>query len=134
MGLDRLSTDIQAIVKSWAETKEFVERSLAFSLDSLHVIAGVLILLTAALLIRKPVTNWQPWLVVLVLTCTNEIADLWSEQWPSPGRQYGEGVKDLLLTMLLPTVLLLASRRFPRLFDPGTGSAAAADNSRQSTN
>jgi hypothetical protein len=31
--------------------------------------------------------------------------------------QYGESLKDVLLTMLLPTLLLITTRRFPWLYD-----------------
>ncbi len=106
------------VMWSWTETKELIEHSIGFSLDSLHVIAGVLILLAAALLLRKPVSTMRPWLVVLVLACANEFIDL-SYRWPSPSIQFGESIKDLLLTMLLPTVLLLASRIYPRIFESG---------------
>lgn len=109
--------DVEEIIWSWRETKQFVEHSISFSSDSLHVITGVVVLVGAALLLRKPVSSSRPWLVVLVLSCTNELADLWFERWPSAGIQYGEGIKDLLLTMLLPTLLLLTSRSFPWVFE-----------------
>ena len=37
------------------------------------------------------------WWFALILC--NEAVDLWVERWPDPGQPYGEGVKDLLLTM-----------------------------------
>lgn len=122
MHLDLIS-DLKTIALSWGETKQFVEHVIAFSLDAVHVIGGVLVLLAASLLLRKPVSSMQPWVVVLVLACINELIDLWIDQWPSPGMQYGEGVKDLLLTMLLPTVLFLTSRSFPQLFSVRSDSA-----------
>lgn len=129
MVVERVSADVQAIAWSWKQAKLFIENSFAFSTDSIHVIAGVLIFLAAALLLRRPVSNWQPWLVVLVLTSINELADLWIESWPSLGRQYGQGAKDVLLTMLLPTLLLLTARSFPRLYAPTkpAGQAQAPD-------
>ena len=45
----------------------------------------------------------------------NESVDLWAELWPSRAMQLGEGAKDIVLTMLLPTVLMLALRWSPRL-------------------
>lgn len=124
MAFHTLWVEAQALMWSWQETKLFVEHSSAFSSDSLHVIAGVLVLLVAALLLRTSVSSWRPWLVVLALVLTNEFADLWLQQWPHPGMQYGESAKDLLLTMFLPTILLLAARRAPRLWTrslPPTG-------------
>jgi hypothetical protein len=43
----------------------------------------------------------------------NEAGDLWVEQWPEPAMQYGEGLKDIVLTMFLPTVLILVARFRP---------------------
>jgi hypothetical protein len=47
--------------------------------------------------------------------------DLWLEQWPDPGQQYGEGAKDLLLTMAVPTIIMLAARSRPDLFRGNIG-------------
>lgn len=116
MGYTRVSEDFQAIVSSWQETKVLVEHSLAFSRDSIHVLAGVVILLIAAALMKKPVSKPGPWLVVFALAVFNEFIDLWVERWPSPGLQYGEGLRDLILTMVTPTLLMLTARSFPSLY------------------
>jgi hypothetical protein len=42
--------------------------------------------------------------------------DLSIGHWPRRSLQYGESVKDFLLTMFLPTMLLLTVRLRPRLF------------------
>jgi hypothetical protein len=118
---EQTSNIVQVLMWTWHEWKLFFERTVAFSNDSVHVIGGVLIQLAAALLLRKPLSSWWPWLVVLLLALINEFIDLWVEQWPEPAMQYGEGFKDLLLTMMLPTVLLLSLRVFPSLFRPEKG-------------
>lgn len=110
---------IEHSLLSGVEFKYFVERSIAFSPDSLHVLASVLLLFGAAALLRKPVSDWWPWLAVLFLVSLNEAADLSLKPWPNPGMQYGETAKDLLLTMTLPTVLLLATRYLPGIFESG---------------
>ncbi|URD61698.1 hypothetical protein M8312_04080 [Sphingomonas sp. KRR8] len=84
-------------------------------MDSLHVLVGVLLQLGAASLLRRGLSDWRPWLLVLSLELLNEANDLWVERWPDPGQQYGEGVKDILLTMILPTLLLIIARRRPAL-------------------
>jgi hypothetical protein len=38
------------------------------------------------------------------------------EQWPDPGQRYGEGAKDVLLTLFVPTVIMFAARFRPDLF------------------
>jgi hypothetical protein len=45
--------------------------------------------------------------------------DLTLEQWPDKGWQYGESAKDVLLTMAVPTILMLAARLRPDLFRSG---------------
>lgn len=96
-------------------------------MDSLHILAGVVLQLVAAALLRCSLANWRPLLAVLLLALLNEINDLWVETWPNPGMQWGEGMKDLLLTMALPILLLIIARRRPsllagpRIAGPGAG-------------
>ena len=103
---------------SWHQGKLFIEHAIAIDHDALHVIVGVLFWLVFGLLTRRPISSWRPWLWLLALILWNETVDLWTEQWPDPGMQYGEGAKDILLTMLLPTVLGLLVRVAPGLFGP----------------
>jgi hypothetical protein len=65
---------------------------------------------------RRPLSDWRPWLAVLVLLVLNECVDLWVERWPDLAMQYGESAKDLLLTMILPTLVMILVRSTPRLF------------------
>lgn len=116
--MDELLRSASNLGLRWYETKLFIEHAVSFSNDSLHVLAGVLILLLAAIVLRRPISSWQPWLVVAVLLLANEAADLAIERWPDPGMQYGEGARDVLLTMFLPTLLLFAARWAPQLFQP----------------
>jgi hypothetical protein len=106
-------------MESWHQGKLFAEHALAVSHDSLHVILGVLVLLVAALLTRRPISSIRPWLWVFALALWNETVDLWVELWPDAGMQFGEGAKDLLLTMVVPTLLLFAARSRPDLFRSG---------------
>lgn len=100
----------------WYEAKQFLQHSAGISMDALHVLAGVIALIIFAILVRRPLSSWVPLLLVLAVVLINEASDLWVEQWPSPGMQYGESARDILVTMLLPTLLLVAARRLPRLF------------------
>ncbi|MFC7537742.1 hypothetical protein ACFQPG_10255 [Sphingomonas sp. GCM10030256] len=95
----------------WYQLKELLALATGFSMDALHVVAEVLLQLVAAAALRSSVARWLPWLAVLALELINEVSDLYVEQWPQRGIQYGEGVSDLLLTLALPTVLLLTARR-----------------------
>ena len=107
------------VMWTWEQWKHFIETSVAFSHDALHVLVGVLVLLAAALVLRRPISSWRPWLVVLLLIFLNEFADLTFNRWPHPAVVRGESMRDFLLTMFLPTVLMFTVRWSPRLFAPG---------------
>jgi hypothetical protein len=99
----------------WFEAKTLAEHATGWPRDTLHVMGGVLLQLLFAFLLRTGLSDRRPWLVVLALELANEAYDLWIERWPSWSMQWGEGVRDLLGTMLLPTLLLIIARRRPRL-------------------
>ncbi len=52
---------------------------------------------------------------MLLATLANEWNDLYVERWIEQAMQFGEIAKDIALTMLLPSLLLIVARRFPRL-------------------
>jgi hypothetical protein len=101
---------------SWHQAKLFIEHAVTLDHDALHVIVGVLLWLALGLLTRRSLAYWMPWWFLLAVILWNETVDLWTEQWPDPGQQYGEGAKDLLITMTVPTILLFAIRLRPDLF------------------
>lgn len=106
---------VTAAFSGWYDAKIIIERAGMISTDAMHVIAGVLLQLLFATILRRPLSAWLPWLAVLAVLLFNEAVDLWVERWPSLAMQIGEAVKDLLLTMLLPTALLVAFRLSPAL-------------------
>jgi hypothetical protein len=114
--LARLTFFADLLMSEWSDSKHFFERSVSVSPDSLHVAGGVLILLGAAIVLGKPMSSWRPWLALLALICFNEFIDLHVDQWKDRPAQYGESFKDLILTMALPTFLLLFARLFPRMW------------------
>ncbi len=115
-------------MRFWYETKMLIERSVAFSPDALHVLAGAAGVLLAALILKRPLTSWLPWVLVLVADFLNEVADVLVERWPGWGMQTGEGTRDMLLTMAIPTLLLVALRVAPRRFVGGAGAGEAEKN------
>lgn len=100
-------------VVAWHHGKGFIEQSVGFSHDAIHVLVGGIAPLLIAWASRRTVASWLPWLVVLVLILLNETADLTWQPWPDLARQYGDSAKDILLTMALPTVLMVTARRWP---------------------
>ena len=109
--------------------KMFLERSLAFHNDALHVMAGLGLALVFAALLRRSLANWLPWLLVLALELANETNDYFFEIWANDvPQQFGEIAKDIALTMVLPTVLLIVARCWPHLLT-GRPERGPADDS-----
>ncbi|HZF44923.1 MAG TPA: hypothetical protein VEZ26_01200 [Sphingomonadaceae bacterium] len=107
---------LSAVEAWWGDSKTLVEHSVGFSHDALHVLAGPCIQLLTAAILRTSIRSPWPWFVVLLLELANEWHDLRAEHWPDPQMQWGEGVKDVILTMALPTLLLALGRFAPSLF------------------
>lgn len=102
----------------WYSIKALMIEQTDLSRDALHIFAGVGGQLLVALLIRRGLGHPLPWLVVLVAELVNEYFDLnegdvWGERPMWPG-----SVRDLLVTMAIPTLLLLLARYAPGLFTP----------------
>jgi len=91
----------------WHGLKELAAHATGWPMDTLQLLA--------ALILGCSLADARPWLVVLGLELANEFYDLWVERWPSLSMQLGEGLRDVLGTMLLPTLLLLVARHRPRL-------------------
>ena len=106
---------------TWYGVKEFLEYWSGLDMDSLHVHAGVLGQIAAALVLRRPIRSVVPCLLVLAAAIANEVYDFQYEIWEDRSAQLDGGLRDIWNTMLLPTVLLAFARFYPRLF---TGSAA----------
>ena len=113
--------------------KMFLERSLAFHNDALHVMAGLGLALVFAALLRRSLADWLPWLIVLALELANEVNDYFFEIWANEvPQQLGEIAKDIALTMALPTLVMIVARRWPHLLtgrrarDPVDDSAGEA--------
>lgn len=119
--MDTFWQALMSAMGSWHQGKLFVERSLAVEHDALHVIAGVIVWLLLSLLLRRPLSSWRllGWLFALALW--NEAVDLWVELWPDLGMQLGEGAKDLVLTILVPTLLTALMRKRPAMFARSRG-------------
>jgi hypothetical protein len=97
----------------WYQVKLFIEHASGISMDALHILIGFVLFLLAARLLRTGVASALPWLAVLLLELLNEVYDLHVELWPDLGSQLGEGAKDILLTMAMPTLLLALARCWP---------------------
>lgn len=114
--VDRPWQLLTTMMSAWHGGKVFIEHSISIEHDALHVIVGVLVWLVFGLATRRSLASWVPWALLLAVIAWNEAVDLWVERWPLPSQQYGEGTKDLVLTMIVPTMLLATLRLRPQLF------------------
>jgi hypothetical protein len=99
----------------WFTIKAWIEHGIPFSPKALHPIVGVVLQLAFAALLRTSIARLPPWLIVLALELANEWTDLTVDVWPNRSDQIAGSVTDVLLTMVLPTLLLLAVRYCPGL-------------------
>jgi hypothetical protein len=98
----------------WYQVKLFIEHASGISMDALHILVGFALFLAAARLLKTGIASPLPWLALLTLELINEAYDLRIELWPNLVTQLGEGAKDILLTMALPSLLLITARFRPR--------------------
>jgi hypothetical protein len=104
-----------SIGRSWFDFKAGLEALAVIQDQALHVLAGVLLQLLFAALVRRPISSFLPWWGVVALELANEWADIRFSTWPGADAQYRDSLVDLLVTVALPTVLLVISRRYPGL-------------------
>lgn len=82
-------------------------------MDALHLIAGFGLQVVGVFLLRRPFSDWRPWLLVAFVELANETSDLTVERWPDPWAQWKEAISDILLTLLFPTLLMIIARGRP---------------------
>lgn len=87
---------------------------IGLSKDALHVHLGLLVFLLAMVIFRRSAASFVPWTCVLVLQRVNELLDTF--HWYNGALEFNlaGSLKDMVNTMLWPTVLLLLARRTTR--------------------
>lgn len=119
-------------MSDWYHLKLLLVDLSGLSRDALHIMLGVAVQLAIAALPRQSLARVWPWLAVLFGALGNEYHDLHFEIWPDLPAQHMESVKDVIATMAIPTVLLLAARFAPRLIVglPRTTASAEPEETR----
>ena len=113
--IDQAADMLEHIGVQTFAAKTVIEQALGFSNDALYVIAGVLLYLIAAFVLRSSLRSFRPWLLLLGLGLANELNDMLVRGWPNRPAQLGESGKDLLLLLLLPSILMIVARTKPNL-------------------
>jgi hypothetical protein len=99
----------------WYSLKLLLVEQSALSRDALHIFFGLIGQILVALLIRRTLESPIPWTAVLIGELANEYFDLTEgDVWDKP--MWPGSLRDLLVTMAIPTALLLLTRFAPGLF------------------
>jgi hypothetical protein len=110
----------------WYQFKLLATHSTGVSMDALHIIVGFMGVVGIAALSRRPLSSVAPFLAVLAAELVNESFDFHLERWPDPGMQWGESIKDVFLTMVIPLALLVLARFRPTIFISDEKSTSSA--------
>lgn len=108
---------------NWSFLKSDIDTITGLPDDALHVLAGMLVLLAAAYVLRRPPWTWQAWIVVLIAETINETYDLLQTVVLSDEGNLRASLHDFWLTLLWPTIILLTYPRFVGI-DPDAGRLA----------
>jgi hypothetical protein len=100
-------------MQGWISLKQSLVAAAGIETDAVRILASLLLLMAFAFVTRRAFSNWLPWLGVLAAAFLNEVASLpgvtlRGADWTLPAR-------DIVLTMVLPTMLLLLGRFAPTL-------------------
>ena len=120
MDVEAIASGFGFVLRSYSDTKFGLEQSFPFNPDWLHLLAGPAILVAAALVLRRPLLGWAAWLVVVAVALINEAVDIASarmDSLPLGPMLVRECLTDTVLTIAVPTALLLLARCFPGLFE-----------------
>ena len=83
---------------------------LAMSKDALHVFVGMAVFLLAAALLRRPLRDWRPLLVVLLAALAGEAWDLLETWQAGQALRWGRSGHDVFITSFWPAILFGLAR------------------------
>jgi len=83
---------------------------IGISKDALHVYVGLGVMLTAALVLKKPLRSPLPWLLALAAALAGELWDGFDDLRALGRLRWDASLHDILNTIFWPTILLLLAR------------------------
>ena len=124
----------------WYGIKVAIAEATGMDRAALHLLGGVSAQLLFAVLLRRRVSSWLPWILIFIVAIANEWFDLSYETWPDRQEQWNEAYRDMVTTLALPSLLILLGRFAPHLLvrprsaddmgdmeDAGAGQGPAGD-------
>ena len=116
----------------WIEFKDYLSEITNLHQDALHIYAAVLTQLMAALVLRRSLASFIPWVAVLLVLVGNEWLDLTEPGRPIEEWQVLGGLRDVWNTMAVPTILLVIARFAPSLLTGRKGKSLPRRSSAKS--
>ncbi len=98
------------------QAKLAIVENAGLAKDALHIYVAVIVFFGACLVFGWKSRQWKPWLAVLVVSLTGEIWDMHGSYLHNGDVWVAHGLKDVVNSMVVPTVLVLASR-YTKVFD-----------------
>jgi hypothetical protein len=100
------------------QTKHYIVEHLGLAKDALHIYVALIVFFGCCLLFKWKAGQWKPWAAVLAAALLGEAWDLRDSVVYHTRVSLGGNVHDIWNTMLVPTVLMLATR-YTALFRKG---------------
>ena len=94
--------------------KNQLSEFLGITKDALHIHIGLAIFLGVALVFRRSLASWIPWLALLAFELFNELMDVFYLHEGGIGFDLGDSPKDIVNTMFWPSVVFVAARGLKR--------------------
>ena len=95
---------------NWQSNKAALADHAHLGRDALHIYAALLIFLGACWLFRWKASSIKPWLLVLLIQTINEAFDMRASFEDDGVIWIWGNIKDMVNTMIAPTLLVLAAR------------------------
>ena len=90
--------------------KLFLVDTTGLAKDALHIYVALIVFFGSCLLFGWKARQWKPWLLVLLAAVTGEALDLRDQLAGHTALLWHEGAKDLINTLMVPTIILIAAR------------------------
>lgn len=87
---------------------------LGISKDALHIHIGLGIFFALVLILRRSPSSILPWLGLLAFELLNEVLDIFHWHEGAFSFEIGDSLKDIINTMIWPTVALLTFKALDR--------------------
>ena len=91
--------------------KDVIRHATGLPDEVLHVLVGLALFLLAALVLRKSLRSWWPFLVVVALQGINEISDMAGDLARYGDIQVRGTIMDTVLTLTVPLLVVVILRR-----------------------